>query len=110
MAERYLNHSSPVPDENHIPTTHHEETESPPTTKQNKHQALAEALQIVSGSVTESTLLQAQSICKVKVSLKGISDLVTAIALSESSPVRGINLENGLYHKNRGKSEGFFCH
>ncbi len=74
MAEQYLNHSSPVTDDNHIPTTHHEETKSPPTTKQTKHQALTKTLQIVSGSVTESTLLQAQSICKVKVSLKGISD------------------------------------
>ncbi len=107
MVERYLNHSSPVPVENHIPTTHHEETKSPSTTKQNKHHALAEALQIVSGSVTESTLLQALSICKVKVSLKGISDHVTAIALSESSRVRGINLDNGLYHKNKGKFEVF---
>ncbi len=32
---------------------------------------------------------------------------MTAIALSESSRVRGINLENGLYHTNRGKSEVF---
>ncbi len=69
--------------------------------------ALAEVLQIVSGSVTESTLLQAQSICKVKVNLKGMSDHVTAIALSESSRVRGINLENGLYHTSKGKSEVF---
>ncbi len=46
-----------------------------------KHHTSAEALQIVQGSVTESTLLQAQSICKVKVNLKGISDHVTAIAL-----------------------------
>ena len=30
---------------------------------------------------------------------------MTAIALSESSRVRGIHLENGLYHTNRGKSE-----
>ncbi len=51
--------------------------------------------------------MQAQSICKVKVNPKGISDHVTAIALSESSRVRGINLENGLYHTNRGKSEVF---
>ncbi len=107
VAERYLNHPSTVPDKNHIPTNHYEEKKSPPTIKQNKHYALAEALQIVSGSVTESTLLQAQSICKVKVSLKGISDHVTATALSESSRVRGINLENGLYHTNRGKLELF---
>ncbi len=32
---------------------------------------------------------------------------MTAIALSELSRVRGINLENGLYHTNRGKSEVF---
>ncbi len=83
------------------------ETKSPPTTKQNKHHALAEALKIVSGSVTESTFSQAQSNCKVKVCLKGVSDHVTAIALSESSRVRGIYLENGLYHKNKGKSEVF---
>ncbi len=55
MAERYLNNSSPVPNENHNPKTHHEETKSPPTTKQNQHHALAKALQIVSGFVTEST-------------------------------------------------------
>ncbi len=30
---------------------------------------------------------------------------MTAIALSESSRVRGINLENGLYHTDKGKSE-----
>ncbi len=107
MAERYLYHPSTVPNENHIPNTHHEVIKSPPTTKQTKHQALAEALQIVSGSVTDSTLFKAQSICKVKVNLKGISDHVTAIALSESSSVRGINLENGLYHTHRGKSEEF---
>ncbi len=59
VAERYLNHPSIVPNEIHIPNTHHEEIKSLPTTKQTKHQALAEALQIVSGSVTESTLLQA---------------------------------------------------
>ncbi len=100
VAERYVNHSSPVPDEKHMPTNHHEETKSPPTTKQNKLHALAEALKIVSGSVTESTLLQAQSIFKVKVSLKGISDHLTATALSESSRVRGITLENDLYHTN----------
>ncbi len=32
---------------------------------------------------------------------------MTAIPLSESSRVRGINLENGLYHTNRGKSKVF---
>ncbi len=52
VAERYLNHSSPVPNEKHIPTNHHEEPKSPPTNKQNKHHALAEALKTVSGSVT----------------------------------------------------------
>ncbi len=52
-------------------------------------------------------MLQAQSICKVKVNLKGISDHVTAIALSESSRVRGINLENGLYQTHKGRSEVF---
>ncbi len=99
VAERYLNYSSPV--------LHEEKTKPPRATKQNKHSALAETLKIVSGSVTESTLFQAQSICKVKVSLKGISEPMPAIALGESSRVRGINLENGLYHTNRGKTEVF---
>ncbi len=31
----------------------------------------------------------------------------TAIALSESSRVHGISLENGLYQTNRGKTEVF---
>ncbi len=65
VAERYLNHSSPV--------LYEEKTKTPQATKQNKDSALAETLKIVSGFVTESTLLQAQSICKVKVSLKGIT-------------------------------------
>ncbi len=99
VAERYLNHSSTV--------LHEEKTKLRQTTKQNKQNALAETLKVVSGSVTKSTLLQAQSICKVKVSLKGISEPMTAIVLSESSRVRGINLENGLYHTNRGKTEVF---
>ncbi len=47
VAEWYLNHSSPVPDEKHIPTDHYEETKSPPTTKQNKHHALVKALKNV---------------------------------------------------------------
>ncbi len=106
VAERYLNNSSPVPDKNQIPKDYPEKAKSPLTTKQNKHHDPTESSKIVSGSVTESTLLQAQSICKVEVSLKGISDHVTAIALSESSLVRGINLENGLYHTNRGS----ICH
>ncbi len=96
VAERYLNNSSPVLDENCIPTERHEKTNSPLITQKNKQHAPTDALKIVSGSVTEYTLLQAQSICKVKVSLNGISDHVTAIALSESSRVRGINLESGL--------------
>ncbi len=96
VAERYLFSSSPVLDENRIPTDRHEKTNSPLTTQKNKQHAPTDALKIVSGSVTECTLLQAQSICKVKVSLNGISDHVTAIALSESSRVRGINLESGL--------------
>ncbi len=51
--------------------------------------------------------MQAQSICKVKVQLKDTKDHVTAIALSESSRVCGINLEDGLYHTHKGKSEVF---
>ncbi len=61
-------------------------------------------MEIVSGSVTESTLLQAQSICKVKIQVKDINYHVTAIALSESSRVRSINLEDELYHTHKGKS------
>ncbi len=99
VVERYLNHSSPV--------LHEEKTKPPQATKQSKHSALAETLKIVSGSVTESTLLQAQSICKVKVSVKGISEPMCAIVLSESSRVREINLENDLYHTDRGKTEVF---
>ncbi len=99
VAERYLSHSSPV--------LHEEKTKPLQATKQNKHSALAETLKIVSGSVTESTLLQAQSIYKVKVSLKGISEPMSAITKSESSRVRGISLENALYHTNRGKTEVF---
>ncbi len=93
VAERYLKNSSLVSDDNHILTDHHEHTNSPLKPQQNKHHTLTDTLKIVSGSVTESTLLLAQSICKVKVNLKGISDHVQAIALSESSRVRGINLE-----------------
>ncbi len=100
VAERYLEQPSPAPRENHFPTNHPETTKSPPTTKQKEPHDLAKTLEIISGSVTESTLLQAQSICKVKVKLKGISDHVTAIALSESLHVRGITLENGLYNTN----------
>ncbi len=99
VAERYLNNSSPV--------LHKEKTKLLQATNRNKHSALAETLKIVSGYVTESTLLQAQSICKVKVSLKGISEPTLAIPLAEWSRVRGINLENGLYHTNRGKTEVF---
>ncbi len=61
VADRYLNNSSPVIHGKHIPTKN--PTKPPQTTKQNEHNALAEVLKIVSGSVTESTLLQAQSIC-----------------------------------------------
>ncbi len=106
VAELYFNNSSPIIHEMHIltiiPTKH------PQTTKQNEHNALVEALKIVSGSVTESTLLQAQSVSKVRASLKGISGPVTAIALSEPLRVRRINLETGIYHTNRGKTEVFF--
>ncbi len=35
---------------------------------------------------------------------------MTAISISESSRVRGINLENDIYHTNKGKSEVFFIH
>ncbi len=70
VAERYLHNSSPVLDENCIPTDRHEKTNSPLITQKNKQYAPTEALKIVSGSVTECTLLQAQFVCKVKVSLK----------------------------------------
>ena len=112
VAERYSLESSPVPNgNNNIPTVQQANIEqqdkitSSPKCPQTK--APAEALEIVSGSVIESTLLQAQSICKVKVRLKGVRDHPTAIALSESSRVRGINLENGLYNTHKGKSEVF---
>ena len=52
-------------------------------------------------------MLQAQSICKVKIKLKGISEHTTAIALTESSRVRGVNLESGLYNIRKGKSKVF---
>ncbi len=43
----------------------------------------------------------------MKVQLKDIKDHVTAIALSESSLVPGKNLEDGLYHTHKDKSEVF---
>ncbi len=86
-------------------TEQQDEIISTPTSQQNK--VSAEALETVSGSITESTLLQAQSICKVKVQLKDVKDHVTAIALSDSSRVRGINFEDGLYHTHKGKSKVF---
>ncbi len=66
VAERYLNNSSPVLDQNRIPTDRYKKTNSPLTTQKNKQHAPTEALKIVSGSITKCTLLQAQSICKVQ--------------------------------------------
>ncbi len=70
VAERYLNNSSPIIHEKHIPTNYHKKNETPPTTDLNKQNALAEVMKFFSRFVTVSTLLQAQSICKVRVSLK----------------------------------------
>ncbi len=106
VAEQYLT-TSLVSEDTKILTDHNGKMTSPLTTQHNKHHTSTDTLEIVSGSANESTLLLAQSICKVKVNLKGISDHVTAIALTESSRVRGINLESGLYQPHKGKLEVF---
>ncbi len=110
VAERYSLKSSPISNAKNPTVQQDNREQQDKTTFSQKYpqpKAPAETLHIVSGSVTESKLLQAQSICKVKVQLKGIRDHPTAIALSESSRVRGINLENGLYNNHNGKSEVF---
>ena len=102
VAERYSLRSPPTPNSN-INTEQQNQHQTFPTPPQPK--TTSETLEIVPGSVTESTLLQAQSICRVKVQLKGKRDHVVAIALPESSRVRGITLECGLYNTHKGKSE-----
>ncbi len=69
--------------------------------------ASGETLRIVSGSVIESTLLQAMSINKVEVELKGIKRDVSVIALAETSRVKGVYVEAGIYNAPKGKLEIF---
>ncbi|RUM30764.1 MAG: hypothetical protein DSY42_03950 [Aquifex sp.] len=66
-----------------------------------------EALKVVSGSVAECTLLQAMSINKVKVELKGIKGDAPVIVLAETSRVKGIQMEAGIYSSVKGKLEIF---
>ncbi len=69
--------------------------------------APGETLRIVSGSVIESTLLQAMSINKVEVELKGIKRDVSVIALVETSRVKGVHVEARIYNAPKGKLEIF---
>ena len=62
---------------------------------------------IVSGSVTESTLLQAISINKVKIEFKGIRRGAPVIALAETLRVKGIYIEAAIYNSSKGKLEIF---
>ncbi len=62
---------------------------------------------VVSGSVTECTLLQVISINKVKVELKGIKRDAPVIALAETSKVKGIEMEAGIYCSVKGRLEIF---
>ncbi len=66
-----------------------------------------ETLKVVSGSVTKCTLLQAMSINKVKVELKGIKRNAPVIALAERSRVKGIQMETGIYSSIKGRLEIF---
>ena len=112
VAERYLSKSSPLPaKDNNVPQVKQIPLETSVKTNstltKSQTPAPTDALEIVSGSVTTSTMLQAQSICKVQVKLKGVRDHKTAITLSESSRVNGIHLDNGLYNVHKGKTEVF---
>lgn len=66
-----------------------------------------ESLLIVSGSVIESTLLRAMSINKGKVKLTGIRRDAPVITLTETSRVKGIDMEAAIYNSSKGELEIF---
>ena len=62
-------------------------------------------MKVVSGSVAECTPLQARSINKVEIKLRGVDKDVEVITLPETGRVKGIIIESAIYQSEKGKVE-----